>query len=306
MSILTGPTELTHTEFEILTYLTQHRQTKPTQLYQALSILNLPTLNTSIETLAKNQLLTTIDSKISISELGRRFLEPYRVKRAVILAAGRGSRMRPETDIRPKPMVWVGKKRIIETQLDALISAGITDITIVRGYRSTAFDLLLNDYPNLKFIDNSSWDSTTALKSTSLASHLLANAYLIEGDIFIRNPKIIRPYEYQSTYCGIPSSSNDDWFFDSRETDKIQHIWHGNAYKFVGIMYWSSDDAKKLQIDIDFILEHPRTGVEFAESIPFQPDTNDYDVSVRPIQHNDAIEIDTFDELQALRKTTVN
>ncbi len=50
--------------------------------------------------------------------------------RAMILAAGRGERLRPHTDIIPKPLIQVGKHRLIEYHLFNLARAGITDVVI--------------------------------------------------------------------------------------------------------------------------------------------------------------------------------
>ena len=74
-------------------------------------------------------------------------LEPYRVKKAVILAAGFGSRMMPATEDRPKPMVKVNGTRIIDSLLDSLVAVGIRDITIVGGYRYGKLCELLEKYP---------------------------------------------------------------------------------------------------------------------------------------------------------------
>ncbi|MEQ1582359.1 MAG: N-acetylmuramate alpha-1-phosphate uridylyltransferase MurU [Steroidobacteraceae bacterium] len=52
------------------------------------------------------------------------------IRRAMILAAGRGERMRPLTDDRPKPLLQVGGKSLIEYHLDALRDAGIPDVVI--------------------------------------------------------------------------------------------------------------------------------------------------------------------------------
>jgi UDP-N-acetylglucosamine diphosphorylase / glucose-1-phosphate thymidylyltransferase / UDP-N-acetylgalactosamine diphosphorylase / glucosamine-1-phosphate N-acetyltransferase / galactosamine-1-phosphate N-acetyltransferase len=54
---------------------------------------------------------------------------------AVVLAAGEGKRLRPLTTHRPKPMLPAATKPVLEHVLDALIDAGVTDITVVVGYK---------------------------------------------------------------------------------------------------------------------------------------------------------------------------
>jgi len=50
--------------------------------------------------------------------------------KAMILAAGRGERLRPHTDITPKPLIQVGAHRLIEYHLLNLTNAGITEVVI--------------------------------------------------------------------------------------------------------------------------------------------------------------------------------
>jgi len=50
--------------------------------------------------------------------------------KAMILAAGRGERLRPHTDITPKPLIQVGKHRLIEYHLINLAKAGLKDVVI--------------------------------------------------------------------------------------------------------------------------------------------------------------------------------
>ena len=56
------------------------------------------------------------------------------VKRAVIMAAGLGNRMRPVTDTTPKPLIKVNGKIMIDTIVDALHENGIYEIYVVVGY----------------------------------------------------------------------------------------------------------------------------------------------------------------------------
>ena len=114
---------------------------------------------TNIGAILRNENLLEITAK------GLDMLEPYRVKRAVIMAAGFGSRMVPVTLDRPKPMVKVNGVRIIDTLLDALVSVGIKDITLIRGYKKEKFDEITDKYPFIKFVDNDVYDKTNNISS---------------------------------------------------------------------------------------------------------------------------------------------
>jgi CTP:phosphocholine cytidylyltransferase-like protein len=198
-------------------------------------------------------------------------------------------------------MVLVHEKRIIETQLDALIAAGITDITIVRGYHGESFDSLLVNYPKLKFIDNPHWNTTGAIVSAALAIDLLEGAYLIEGDLFINNPNVIRSYEYRSSYCGIPSNVSNDWYFCTDSSEHIQQLGFGTIHKFVGIMFWTSKDVRRLKKDLKSIMQDSKHHQRFIESVPFDSQTGNYDIFARSLRMEEVVEVDTYEELQSLR-----
>ena len=65
--------------------------------------------------------------------------------KAMILAAGRGERMRPYTDLTPKPLLSVGGKRLIEYHLYALAGIGITDIIINHAHLGQQIEQTLGD-----------------------------------------------------------------------------------------------------------------------------------------------------------------
>jgi len=54
--------------------------------------------------------------------------------KGVVLAAGKGLRLRPLTDKSPKALIEVGGKSLLEHSIEKLVSAGIVDICIVVGY----------------------------------------------------------------------------------------------------------------------------------------------------------------------------
>ena len=63
--------------------------------------------------------------------------------RALILAAGRGERMRPLTDDTPKPLLKAGGRRLIEWQIEALARAGVREMVINVAHLSDAFERAL-------------------------------------------------------------------------------------------------------------------------------------------------------------------
>src|SRR5688572_32125192 len=62
--------------------------------------------------------------------MDKAFVSDGKPMKAMILAAGRGERMRPLTDITPKPLLDVGGKRLIEYHLESLAKAGVRDVVI--------------------------------------------------------------------------------------------------------------------------------------------------------------------------------
>lgn len=84
--------------------------------------------------------------------------------KAIILAAGRGSRMKSLTDERPKCMVELRGKTLLEWQLAALRAAGVCEIAIVTGYKRE----LLADQGLIEF-HNSRWAQTNMVSSLACA-----------------------------------------------------------------------------------------------------------------------------------------
>jgi len=292
---------ITYGEFEVLQLLVRIGSLEQKQLPSLVPQLSESTVGAVTKMLLKKKLVALDGGMVAATENATKVLEPYRVKRAVILAGGLGQRMYPETDTVPKPMVLIHKKRLIETQLDALIEGGITDITIVRGYLGETFDTLRTKYPDIKFIDTPYYDADISIQSVLLVIDLLEDAYFLEGDLYINYPGVIRPYEYSSSYCGVPGSAVDDWYFCTDTKNVIRQHGHGSTYKFVGIMYWASKEAKQLKKDLNKILQDPKRYHKFIESIPFDPQSGTYNIVTRPIPEDAVIEVDTYEELQNLR-----
>ena len=231
-------------------------------------------------------------------------LEPYRAKRAILFAAGFGSRMRPITISTPKPLVRVHGTRIIDRLIDALLSVGVDEIYIVRGYLKDSFDQLLAKYPTLKFIDNPLFDTTNNISSALVAKDHFENAYAFESDLLIENTDLITKYQYASNYLAIPVERTDDWYFDASEDGVITHIAKGKGapcWQMVGCSYWSAADGKRLSRDIPEVFARGGECEQiFWDDVALDRKPEGYAIHVRQCTADDITEIDSFAELQEI------
>ena len=237
-----------------------------------------------------------------VTEAGLAALEPFRVRRAVILAAGFGSRMMPATADRPKPLVAVRGVRILDTLLDALTAAGITDITVVRGYRGERFDELLEKYPFLQFAENPDYDRTNNISSAMAALEKIDACYLCEADLVVSNPKIIRRYQYASSILGSWSMETDDWCYDVRDGCICNYRKGGRwCWNYYGISFWTAEDSARLREDFRDVWENEAEGRDrFWEFVPLVLRRERYRVELCACSRDDILEIDSFAELREL------
>lgn len=222
-------------------------------------------------------------------------------KRAILLAAGFGSRMVPVTLQTPKPLVKVNGIRIIDTLIDACLAAEIEEIYIVRGYLGEQFDVLLGKYPMIRFIDNPLYDKANNISSALAVRELLSNAYVMEADLYLHNPSIITKYHDSSDFLAIKKDKTDDWCFEVEDDIIVKEKVGGeNCWQMVGISYWTEEDGKKLAEDIAAVFNQPDGKNAYWEQVPLFYRRERYRVTVRECKNEDVVEIDTFDELKAL------
>ena len=222
---------------------------------------------------------------IEITESGLRALEPYRVKKAIVVGAGFGSRMMPATAERPKPMVTVNGTRIIDTLLDALVTVGITDITVVGGYKFEKMKELNEKYPFIRLLNNTKYEEENNISSALLAmDRFNGGCYFCEADLYITNPAVIRKYQYCTNILGSWSLETDDWCYISADGFLDDYKKGGTyCYNYYGISYWTDEDSRRLAED----------WVELHRK-------EKYKVEIRQCKKQDILEIDNYYELQQL------
>lgn len=287
-------------EFDVLTCIEcSDRPLTQRELAEA-SGMSLGSVNRIVNTLHERGL---VDEK-GVTGTGYAALEPYRVRRAIFLAAGFGARLVPVSLNTPKALVRVHGERIIDSLLDAVVAAGITEIYVVRGYLSEQFDQLLYKYPTIQFIENPIYNESNNISSAMCARHLLRNAYVLEADLILYNPNLIRKYQYTSNFLAVPTAETNDWCAETRNhvITKLK-VGGTDCHHVFGISYWNDEDGGKLYEDIKRVYEMPGGKERYWDQVALEYCYDRYRVEVRECTFDDLVEVDSFSDLKKLDRT---
>lgn len=142
--------------------------------------------------------------------------------KALILAAGRGSRMREMTDEKPKCMVIYKNKPLIKWQIDALKESGINDIAAVVGYKK---EIIQSQKEILKFFENKEWASTNMVSSLFYADEWLSEGDCIisYSDIFYKTI-IVKKLQAAKSDIAITYDANFAELWKSRFSDPLSDV----------------------------------------------------------------------------------
>ena len=109
--------------------------------------------------------------------------------RAVILAAGRGGRLRGVAGNRPKCLARIGARTLLERQIQALRACGADEIAVVAGYR--AADVRAVCGPGVEIVYNTRYAATNSLYSLWLARDLLAGGFVVLNADVLFHPQLL-------------------------------------------------------------------------------------------------------------------
>lgn len=119
-----------------------------------------------------------------------------KIKRAIIMASGLGTRLRPLTLTVPKPLLKVGGVVMIESIINGLLANNISEIHIVTGYLKDCFAYLPDKYPNadIDLIFNEDYQECNNISSLYAARNFLDETMIIDGDQIIKNQEVLTPF----------------------------------------------------------------------------------------------------------------
>lgn len=116
--------------------------------------------------------------------------------KAIIIAAGPSTRLRPFTDYKPKCLLEIEGKTILDRTLEALYSCGINDIVIIRGYQKETINL-----PNIRYYDNEDYYNNNILRSLFYAETEMDNEFIFTYSDILYSEEVVQklldsPYDF--------------------------------------------------------------------------------------------------------------
>ena len=218
------------------------------------------------------------------------------IMNAIILAARLGSRLRPLTNDRPKCLVPVLGTPMVEQQIRFLLEVGITDITLVTGYRADKLDYLRERY-GVQLVHNDQYDVYNNIYSLYLVRELHGDTYVLEFDVYMPSNCLDITLQHSTYFAAYRENYQREWglLLDGNRVREIRPQ-DGTGYILSGISYWTKADAQQIRRRIDSLIQEGDFKDLFWDDAVLQLQEQLH-IECRPAE---IFEIDTEVELRAL------
>ncbi len=240
-----------------------------------------------------------IDENKHITSQGMEVMEPYRVKNAIILAAGMSTRFVPVSYELPKGLISVKGDIMTERLIEQLHEAGVREVVLVVGYMMEKFFYLRNKY-NVKLVVNNEFATKNTHSSIYAARDYLSNTYICCADNYY--PKnMFHQYEYSAFYCSVylPGISyveraftydDEGLIVDTNKPSNNQWIMYGHAY-------YDNNFTEKFKPILENYYGRPGVENMYWENI-YAENVDKLPMYINKCTSEDILEFDSMEELK--------
>ena len=228
-------------------------------------------------------------------------------RNAIIMAAGTSSRFVPLSAERPKGLLEVKGEILIERQILQLQEVGISDITIVVGYKAEMFDYLKEKF-GVSIVVNEDYYRYNNTSSLIRVLDKLGNTYICSSDNYFLKNVFIEEHT-QSYYSALyADGETDEYCLTIDAMDNITGVSVGghDAWYMIGHVYFSEEFSKafKQLLSVEYEKEETKQGywedvyIRYINELPL--------MRVHRYKKHDIEEFDSIDELRLFDESYIN
>lgn len=222
--------------------------------------------------------------------------------RAILLAAGMGTRLRPLTLKVPKSLIEVNNKPLLERQVEMLKEIGISEIIVLTGYLSEKFEYLTDKY-GVKLIHNNKFDIYNNIYTMYLVKDYLKDSYVIDADVYINRNFLTRDLKKSTYFTANKIGFENEWKLHFDQNNKVKDITveSGNGYILSGVSYWNGKDGGFISNKLAEKIEQGCFKDLYWDDI-VKENLKKLDIEVLKIKNDDIFEIDNLEDLAKVNK----
>ena len=243
---------LSRNEFNVLCYYEMHGNVSQRSIAHAKKM-SVGSVNAAIKSLKE---LGCINNEHELTEYGYEVLKPYKVKNAIIMAAGMSSRFVPLSYEKPKGLLMVNGQILIERQIEQLLEVGITEIYLVVGYMKELYFYLEEKY-NVKLVINNEFSTRNNNGSIYKVREYLDNSFILSSDNYFTQ-NVFEPYVYNPYYAVeyMSGESSERGVKTNRSGRIVQTFPNGSdCWVLLGHVYWDRKFSKEFIRCLDTVYE---------------------------------------------------
>ncbi|PEE36753.1 NTP transferase domain-containing protein [Bacillus pseudomycoides] len=223
--------------------------------------------------------------------------------RAILLAAGMGTRLRPLTLTTPKSLVEVNGKPMLERQIEYLQEIGVEEIIVVTGYLAEKFDYLVEKY-NVKLVHNDKYNVYNNIYTMYLVREYLQDAYVMDADVYLHRNIFIENPGSSLYFSAKKEDFRNEWIIKHDENRKVYDIEIGDGnddYILCGISYWSKEDGIHIVKKLEEVVNQEDFSELYWDNI-VKDNIQELNVHLYEIGSNDSFEIDSALDLKKVEE----
>ncbi len=224
----------------------------------------------------------------------------YKVERAIIVAAGIGTRLYPITRKTPKPLVKVCGTRMIDTAIDALHQNGIDEIYVVVGHLKEQFRYLEAENTGITLVENPYYLTCNNISSLYMVREHLKDVMILDGDQMIYSPAVLSPFFMRSGYNAVwTDGMTKEWFLSVKEgiVTACSRTGGIHGWRLCSVSRWTAEDGERLRYHLELEFKKKGNTQIYWDDIPLFCYQSEYTLGIREMQKGDILEIDSLQEL---------